>query len=862
MLDEESKVELEHALSLVDAQIKKIVTKQLPNLLVQLYLAKSFLHHVLKQPELFDKALNEGLRIEPENKLLLKQKGIALAFNGKPKEAIEILLKISDPEQFPDLPMIISETYRNMGNTAKAMETLEAQFAAHPNDDRFSIQGRYILLCMYLREADDEKVRQWMELYKDKPAILDRISSAKALWQLGKRESASEKLMDTIDDLMANGTYREKFTMVECLVDQKLFDVATKVLESISDFRTPSILTQQLINLYLKQGRNFDALKLLVKMRVYNGPVDGFTTTEIRLLRQAKSYKKARRIAKEYVNAMPEDWEVQLLLSAINIRLDLFTESDAFLLRTDIPYLGFSIAKFKLLIGQQAARSLWDNMLTAVYEYRRANDDVEAHSLYVEALNQFPQLARKNVVPDVISLDTVVTLKNRAGDYYLLILEEKGTNQLKDNEINPESPKYEKLLGRMIGEQVEFDGNFSPWEIKKMDNKYHHAYEETALLLKTKFAETATIKIFHVDEFWQFLESQQKDPEWKSNRAELWNLYYEHQVTLGGLANLLGGTPIEAWVEAISDPRGLKVASGTPEEMDISITAIEHKKIICADITALLSLFQLDCTTQILEIFGKVYITESTYDLIFNIAQGISPLSKGNPKLGSFLEFVRNSTIRQQPRQLIGINWLEQQKNHEWLGMEFYETALLAKELRAVLYSDDYIFRTYSERTYHLDCAWTQSFLNFAFEKNLISNPVYQQALLSLINKRYLHTSISVHTLFESFIETNYKVTGVTEMCIAVLSGKSSNLESATAVAMDTLVDLWTKVPAKPGDKLDITRSMFIALLNGRTPREVFFILKKWMIKYHHARDTNESAYFLLQAGGVLNSIADDFLAS
>lgn len=323
---------------------------------------------------------------------------------------------------------------------------------------------------------------------------------------------------------------------------------------------------------------------------------------------------------------------------------------------------------------------------------------------------------------------------------------------------------------------------------------------------------------------------------------------------------MLGGTPIEAWVEATSDPRGLKVASGTPEEMDISTNAIAYKRIICADITALLSLFQLDCAPQILEIFGKVYITESTYDLIFNHAQGIAPLPKGNPKLGSFLEFVRNSTIKQQPRQLIGINWLEQQKNHEWLGLEFYETAVLAKELGAIYYSDDYIFRTYAERTYHIDCAWTQSFLNFAFEKKLITNPVYQKALLSLINKSYIHTSISVHTLFESFIQTNYRVTGVTDKCIAVLSGYSSNMESATAVVMDTLLELWTRVPAKPGDKLDITRSMFIALLNGRTPCDVFFILKQWMIQYHQAHNTNESAYFVLQAGGVLKSISDDFL--
>ena len=67
-----------------------------------------------------------------------------------------------------------------MGKIDLAIEVLESHFKETNNDDRFSVQGRYILLCMYIKIQAEDKISQWVELYAEKTSSLDRIGIAKA----------------------------------------------------------------------------------------------------------------------------------------------------------------------------------------------------------------------------------------------------------------------------------------------------------------------------------------------------------------------------------------------------------------------------------------------------------------------------------------------------------------------------------------------------------------------------------------------------------------------------------------------------------------------------------------------------------
>jgi hypothetical protein len=482
--------------------------------------------------------------------------------------------------------------------------------------------------------------------------------------------------------------------------------------------------------------------------------------------------------------------------------------------------------------------------------------------VYLQALCEFPQTSLENIEPEMVGLDCAVTLVNRSNDKYILILENRLTSELKADEINPDHAKFKVLNGKKVGDQVEFEGSLTNWTIEKLNNKFNHAYWETEYQIKTKYAETSEIKSFHVDDFWDVIEKMKQDEGWHQDMKKLRADYYANKRTLGTVAMVYGRSVIDVWQEFSGSDKGVRVAMGNPEEMQLALSSISSGKKICADITSLLTLFQLDCAGNLLEETGKLYITESTFDLVFNFEKVLSVLRRkgtGKNQATEFLQFVKRNTLRLQPKELMGVNWLEQKEMHQWLGVEFYETAILAKELGAVLYSDDFAFRNYACKTYQLRGTWTQAVLNHMQLNDKLLDSAYELANLTLIKLGYKHTSITQWTFLEAFKETNYQVEGVTERCIDVLTGSSSSLETACPVGIETLVQLWKKSDVDRKDKVYLTRTIFIALFTRPFAKQVLINIKKLMIWHHEQANSTESTMFIFEAGKILEAISSDF---
>jgi len=116
----------------------------------------------------------------------------------------------------------------------------------------------------------------------------------------------------------------------------------------------------------------------------------------------------------------------------------------------------------------------------------------------------------------------------------------------------------------------------------------------------------------------------------------------------------------------------------------------QSAKRLCADIVTLATIFELEIVEQITGLFGKILITESTWDTLLSYKQDVEAFSNDeNKKVNNLLEFVRKYTEIRQPSILIELNGLDKDRSDDLLGRSFHETLLLAAEQKAILFTDD-----------------------------------------------------------------------------------------------------------------------------------------------------------------------------
>jgi tetratricopeptide (TPR) repeat protein len=871
VLSDGDKVQLEELLNILRKEQELTDEHETPLAKANLYLGEGFVLFLLKRRTESGIANLKGLEIDPESKFLRKQHGMLLAFSGDLEGAIEMLNKIDDYEDVPDVPLLLCEILRNAGRYEEAIKLIERE-RDRVTDLTFLEQSKFVLLDLYIRQNEGYKLDKLNDTFsKDK--IMDLISLARVYRYKDEQKKVEKMLKDALKIAQLRPpSSREAFLLGEELIRVEMYKEAIIIFDKIADPKTPSEINQYLVRAYRKTGRVDNLLDLLRTLRRHNGPLKGYTELEVDVnLHELSAYQEARDIAKAYTEKYPGEFAMKLQLNGINIRLERYQEADAFF---DEPIKIWELTHnwIKIYIQQLIQRNRRQQAFEIAYEYRRLKNNEEAHVLFLQTALQNPDSAEAKLKPDAIDKDTSVTLNDRSKKGYTLTIEDRPDNELGENEINLNHPKFLALKGKKVGDVIKFGNSFTKWEVTEIESKYTFAFKDSQDKCATIYSETSPLRVFSTDDF-QEVMGQMIDPDWSRNFSLALDYYKACRVNLGSFAVNFGRHPITLWgqLRSISSV-GVRVSDGQTGRIEANVKLLKQRLKnktdkkknpsvrICADLTALVTLFELPVKDVVTTVFGKLMITESTWDSLLQFRQEVLTFSAGpNEEIEALLEFVKSVSEIRQPQTLLRLNGLEKDRLDDLIGKPFHETLLLAAENKAILYAEDQALANLAKTEHKLDSTWSQALTQYLLEDAIIDPKRYEETVIRLCVMNYKHTyvrSLTIHEALYRFGSESAEVNAVLEF----MHGDTTSLETAVFVIYGFITQLWRDSLSTDGLVAgEITYRTILHYLTGRTVIEALSLLKKLSALGHGALNNNFSRYLNHQVNKQIKVIRQNF---
>jgi tetratricopeptide (TPR) repeat protein len=827
VISKESQNELHGVLLLIDALFSKIANSELAAAKVALLMAEGYVLGLLQKIKEALVALDKAIAIDPINPFVLKHKGILLGSIGKREEALEVFEQIKDYTLVPDLPALMAENYQALGRGGVGTILLE-NFIEKAEKSYFRDQAIHVLLDLNVMDNQQDKVKELLSKYYKEENVLDKLSLCRGYRYLGDLDLAKEHLDHAYKLIKPLSTFKEKFFLAEELVKFNDYDRAIELYEQIADLDTDSPPTVKLYRLYHLTGDNNNALKILKRLREHLGPTDPATRLEIDIYQSLTDYTSAGKIAEEYVARFPEDLAMIIQLNGINIRLDhpeKVQEIDADkLITNDVSPSYIENYLFQLINLQKIKETF--NFL---YEYRRSKDDKIAHEMYVMKFLQYPGERKKH---EIAAIDSVVTLNNSLKTPFSLILENRAANTVRENEINPEHPWFNELIGKKVGDTVRFD-KLKTWTITAIADKYQIAYFDSKQKIDTIYSASSSLRTFHFDDFkdlFDNLRKQSGEPQQSFQKAI--DACSMGLITYGQLAERYVKNPISLWDQFKSMSGILISTTGTTYEAISEFSAVVYGKRLCLDITALLYCFDLDIANELLSVFGKSFITESTYDLVFEERENSRSFradGQPHPRLIEFIDFINKIADTKIPKSLMTVNALDKDASNSVLGTSFMDTMMLSKDEDCVLWSDDLMFRNVVQEETGIIGIWTQGILHHMFNEGAFTQERYEEKIIVLLTLGYRHCSIDSGILYHAFKGFNGIPKNAFDRCLTSLSGGYSTLGTSINVAYWFLFKLWKDPDTILKEKKEVTALVIMTLCYDRIVIQLMAYLEKYL---------------------------------
>lgn len=843
-LDATAERELKKALKIIEKLLRMYENSEIDIMRIQLLLNKSFVLKLLNQHEDAIISIDNALLLEPNNPKLLKQKGLLLAFDGKNNDARIILEKIQDYSNTPDVPCLLADIYSKEGNLEKGIKILE-NYLVDNTVQEFQEQVKGFLLELYIEGNYKEKAEKISNEEFQAESISNFINKSKAKGFLESSENAIHILVNAKKLISNNTAVRDKYLLAEAFVYFKSFKHAVEIFELFVNTTLSNSLTTKLAQLYYSIGEKGKCLNILKNLRRKYGILRNFTPLEISIYQEYGDYENAKKVAEEFLSAFPNNLLMKIRLAEINLRLDDFGSVDSFLIE-DIDIWQLTFEDFKSYLAQLMARNFREKLFTLIYEYRRKRNDSKAHILYVQVMLQYPLSEEECRAPKRIWENSVVTLSNINNESFSWIVENRPKEELLENEINLQDERFLLLQDKEIGNDIRLKSSSTLWKIKSLTNKRVFAFHESQSKCETIFSGESPFYVFHSQDLPQFLDKiRNENKPHKENYDLAKRLYKDRKAPIGTIASSFKKNPILIWQDYKNSPDiGIQCAYGSNDEWLTAINHLSKQQSICSDITGLLTAFELNLGELIVENFGEVLISTSTYNLIFDLMEEQELFSVKNEarepsKLELFLSFVKSITKRKSSRAAMEMNSIEKLEFDKLLETSFVDTLLLAKETDSLILSDDLTYRELAKSEHSINGIWTQVLLKSLFNSKKINLDEYQEKIVKLATFNYFHTAIDEYSLLFAAKEANYRYDSPFYSCLNLLKGKMSSEDSSLPVAFGFLFRLWSNESIAYKKRTELTLAVITTLC---TDRIIIEILKKidYLIRIQSIKDRSD----------------------
>lgn len=823
----------------------------------------------LGEPREAIRDLDTALEIEPSHPVLLKNRAV-LAFEREDnKGAIEFLEKIQSNPETPEIPILLANILLADKCFSEAIATLNDFLITNPPSE-LREEANHLLINTYIADGRFKEAQQISTAMRelDPTNILNLVDAARISKATGESDEALSLLKEAYDYAKNSETFNEIVELADELDSYKQFKEAATLYEKFANTSLNSQLTQSLLYSYYHSGERAKTLAICQSLREKYGPLKNISEMEFWIYVEIGDMNQARAVCEVYINAFPDDIEMQIHLAVVHSRSNKLEEVDR-LLESSFDLENLSLRSCLDLVYLYRIRSKPEKALDIMYEVRRMHyDDPEAHLKYVGLFYTVTEQVGELLHTTQVQPGTAVCLES-SGETYWYIIEEREDTDVTRKELHVEEDLAKRLLGKVVNDEICIRQTpFGP-EIGKITNiksKYIYAFQESFRAFPEMFPDTPGLWSIKLDDSHETDDSAKFQPLFdfinRQHEASLQieQMYKENPLPISAFTNLTGSNVVDTWMFLMSKPDlGVRCSTGDPKEKRQALALLgRHQVKLVVDLISLMTIHSIGAADTVIKSFGKLGIAQLTIDELQDIIneretmslkqEGMSVGKQGdkyvripiNPEdvrreveyLKNIIKWTRENCEVHPCTAALEINKLRKQELDKALQPFFIDTLLIASQPGHLLFSDDERLRSYAKTNFnidagtnfHIDGVWTQIVLEHCVNKNFLDKFEYDEMTVKLVSAHYYQTDFDANLLIETVKQSNWDPSERYNILIQALGDQRTNALSALDLAVDFLFELWLQ-QILVHQRKSLTFSLLDALTSGRETRAVLIVL-------------------------------------
>ena len=571
--NDSQKEQLRRAIGLFTEAWNCIANTELRILRTDWILNRSTAHAHLGEVKAAIKDLNTALDIEPLNPVLLKNRAILAFKEGENKSAIEFLEKIESDSEIPEVPIILADILLAEKRFDEAIKTLNEFLATDPSSEPREHANR-LLINIYIADERFEEAQQISTAMRESSSmsVLNLVDAARISRATGANDEALSQLKEAYNYAQDSEVFQEIMELANELYIYEQFEEAASLYEKLANTDLNSQLTQFLLNSYYHSGERKKTLDMCQVLREKYGPLKHMSKMEFLIYNEIGDMDQAQAVGEVYINAFPDDIEMQIRLAVIYSRSNRLEDIDH-LLEGSFDLKSLSLRSCLDLAHLYRIRSKPERALSIMYEARRTYyDNSEAHLKYVGLFYTVSEQMGELLHPTQVQLGTAVRLdRSDKTDWY--IIEKRQEAERKHNELDENHRLAQRLLGKNVGDDIHLQQNTDIRKVVDIRSKYVYALQESLRKFPELFPDTPGLRSIQLDDSHEADDSEKFQPlfdildQQHDASLQIESAYKENPLPIGVFNDLTRGNVLDTWSLLMSKPDlGVRCSSGNPED--------------------------------------------------------------------------------------------------------------------------------------------------------------------------------------------------------------------------------------------------------------------------------------------------------
>ena len=867
-LDDSQQEQLRRAIELFTEAWNCVANTELRTVWTDWIINRSTAHVHLGELKEAIKDLDTALEIEPSN-LSLRRKRAVLAFEqGEYKSAIEFLEEIRSAPETPENTILLANILLEDKRFNEAITTLNNFLVTNPPLELQENANR-LLIRIYIADKNFDKARQISTAIREASptSVLNLVDAARISKATGESDEALSQLKEAYSYALNSESIQEVLELADELCTYEQFEEAATLYEKVANTSLNSQWTERLLYSYYRSGERKKALDICQALREQYGPLKNISEMEFLIYNEIGDMNQARAVCEVYINAFPDDADMQIHLGIVHYRSNNLEEVDR-LLEKSFDLQTLSLRSYFDLAYLYRIRSQPEKALDIMYEARRTHyNDAEAHLKYIGLFFTVNTEIDELLHPNQVETGIAVRLDSSDPTNWYIIEEREDADSAR-KELNVDDPLAKRLLGKTVNDEILLRQNPIGSETAKIvdiKSKYVYSFQEICRTFSELFPDNPGLWSVNLDDSREADDSEKMQPifdfitQQHEASLEIENIYKENPLPIGAFTNLTGGNVLEALSLLMRKPDlGVKCSAGHPEEWRQALATLEDgQSKLVVDLIALITIHEIGAADTVIKAFGTLSIAQSTIDELESIItqremlskqEGMSVGKEGdqyvktdlNPEdirrnveyLTSIIKWIWENCEVDPCTRALEMNQLRKQEFYDLFQPLFVDTILIASQPGYLLFSDDERLRFYAKTNFgidagtdfHVDGVWTQVVLQHCVNRNLLDKVEYDKMTIKLVCSHYYHTTFDTDVLIEAARQSDWKPDEPYNTLVQTLGDQSGNLLSALNVAVDFLFELWIQ-PILVDQRKSLTFRLLDELTSGQEIRAVLIAL-------------------------------------